>query len=122
MALWAPVTKYFLYSILYYMDEADDGGKALRKSLAGFEADYNVNEFTLTNYLDRMTGPIQFHQGTADEAVPKVWSDEFVDKVKTAGGTITYYVYPGADHNMQGSWNTVVDRDIEFFTKSLLPQ
>ena len=29
--LWAPVSKPFPYSILYYTDEAEDRGKALRK-------------------------------------------------------------------------------------------
>ena len=40
--LWAPVSKPFPYSILYYTDEAEDRGKALRKKLAEFEKDYNV--------------------------------------------------------------------------------
>ena len=119
MTLWAPVTKYFPYSILYYMDEADDKGKGLRKVLAKFEADYDVDKFTLTNYLDRLVGPIQFHQGTADDAVPLAWSNDFVDKVKKLDKDITYYTYPGADHNMLGSWNTVVERDVAFFKEKL---
>ena len=35
-ALWAPVSKPFPYSILYYSDEADDFGKSMRNSLAAF--------------------------------------------------------------------------------------
>lgn len=33
---------------------------------------------------------------------------------------ITYHRYPGADHNMRPSWDTVVTRDIEFFKNQLL--
>jgi dipeptidyl aminopeptidase/acylaminoacyl peptidase len=119
-SLWAPVSKPFPYSILYYSDEAEDNGKALRKELAGFEQDYNVDDYSLTNYFDRITGPIVLHQGSADDAVPQSWSDLLAKFLKDKGKDITYYVYPGADHNMQpGAWNTVVARDITFFTTYL---
>jgi len=32
----------------------------------------------------------------------------------------TYYEYLGADHNLQPDWNTVVERDVEFFKKHLI--
>lgn len=123
--LWAPVSKPFPYSILYYSDEAPDNGKALRKELASFEQHYNVDDYSLTNYLSRITGPIQIHQGTADDAVPLAWSD-LLDQELTAtrksnpsAADINYFTYPGADHNMSGAWNTVVARDITFFQKEL---
>lgn len=138
VTLWAPVSKPFPFSILYYSDEAPDNGKALRKELAAFEQDYNVDDYSLTNYLSRITGPIQLHQGTADDSVPVAWSDlldkELTDQRKNnpnAAG-INYFTYPGADHNMSGApastgdgeptrgwWNTVVARDITFFQKEL---
>jgi uncharacterized protein len=120
--LWAPVTKVFPYSILYFTDEADDKGKALRKKLAEFEANYNVDSYTLTNYLDRINAPIQLHQGTADDAVPTKWSNEFVESMKNKEKDITYYIYPNADHNLAPSWDTVVQRDIEFFRKQFAGQ
>lgn len=119
VTVWAPVTKYFPYSILYFTDEADDGGRALRKELARFEADYNTDDFTLAKHIDRLEAPLQIHQGTADEAVPQKWSDEFVNNVKNIDKDIEYFVYPGADHNMLGAWNTVVERDLQFFAKYL---
>jgi uncharacterized protein len=123
--LWAPVSKPFPYSILYYTDEAEDHGKLLRRLLAQFEKDYDVDGYSLTNYLNRITGFIQIHQGTADEAVPQKWSDLLVALLKEnekdlpAQAGVTYFVYPGADHNMAGSWNTVVSRDVQFFNKYL---
>lgn len=117
--LWAPVTRTFPYSILYYTDEAEDKGKALRKKLADFERDYNVDLYTMTNYLDRIVAPIQLHQGSVDDAVPVRWSEDFVADLKKRNITIGYFLYPGADHNLQPSWNAVIARDIDFFSKHL---
>ncbi len=121
--LWAPVSKPFPYSILYYTDDADDHGKALRRELAAFEHEYDVEQYSLTNYLDRIAGPLQIHQGSADEAVPQTWTETFVEALQQKGPegkrredqNLQYFVYPGADHDMNGSWNTVVSRDIQFF-------
>ena len=119
LVLWAPVSKPFPYSILYYTDDADDHGKLLRKELAAFEKLYDVELFSLTNYLDRVQGPIQLHQWTADNAVPLAWSDALASQLKGKGKDVTYYTYSGADHDMTGSWNTVVARDVAFYTKYL---
>lgn len=117
--LWAPVTKPFPYSILYYTDEADDHGKALRKKLADFEKYYDADQYAMTNFLDRIAAPIQLHQGTADDAVPATWNDAFVAVLKEQSITIEYFVYPRTDHNMQPEWNTVILRDIDFFRRYL---
>jgi uncharacterized protein len=144
--LWAPVTAPFPYSVLFFSDENADEGKATRKWISEFEKTYDVFDFSLTQHLDRLTGPIQLHHGGADEAALQVWSDEFEQKVKTenelrektelylstASATtselptqplppieLLYFRYPGADHNLQPSWQTVVDRDLEFFKKHL---
>ncbi len=118
--LWAPVTRAFPYSILYYTDEAEDKGKALRKKLADFERNYDSDLYAMTNFVDRINAPLQLHQGTADEAVPVRWNDEFVADLKKRNITIGYFLYPGSDHNLQPSWNTVIARDIDFFTKHLM--
>lgn len=117
--LWAPVTKPFPYSILYYTDEAEDRGKALRRNLADFENDYDVELYAMVNFVDRITAPLQLHQGTVDEAVPIKWNDEFVQVLRDKNITIGYFLYPGADHNLQPSWNTVIARDIDFFSRYL---
>ena len=117
--LWAPVTKPFPYSILYYTDEADDHGKALRKKLADFEGAYDVELYSLTNFVDRIHAPMQLHQGSADDAVPTKWNEEFVSVLEDKNKTIEYFVYPGSDHNLSPSWNTVIARDIQFFSRNL---
>ena len=114
--LWAPVTRAFPYSILFYTDEAEDKGKALRKKLSDFEKTYDVDRYTMVNYLDRIAAPLQLHQGDSDEAVPVKWNDEFVADLRKKNITIGYFLYPGTDHNLHPVWNTVIARDLDFFT------
>jgi dienelactone hydrolase len=79
---WAPVTAPFPYSVLYYSDEMDDGGRGMRSAVASFESVYNVQEYSSSQYMNRLRGPLQLHQGALDDAVPLKWSDEFVQRVR----------------------------------------
>lgn len=116
--LWAPVSKPFPYSILYYTDDFDDHGKMLRRVISDFEKDYDAEKYSLTNYLDKINAPIELHQGGADEAVPIKWSDQLYETLKKFGKDIEYFTYAGDDHNFaKGSWSTVVSRNIAFFQK-----
>jgi uncharacterized protein len=117
--LWAPVTKPFPYSILYYTDASADKGKFIRSELAKLETLYNVEDFSFDNYIDRINAPLMLHQGTADTAVPTSWSNEIVNKLKRANKDVTYYTYPGSDHDLRPAWDTVIARDLEFFRKNI---
>ena len=149
--LWAPVTAPFPYSVLFFSDEAEDEGKSSRLWISQFEKLYDVFDFSLSQHLHYLTGPLQIHQGMIDDAVPYSWSDEFVAKITTENSRreavtaeqetlatmaaetesettvlldkieMSYYRYPGTDHNMRPSWNTAIQRDLEFFS-SELPQ
>jgi len=119
LSLWAPVTKPFPYSILYYTDEANDRGKYLRKKLAEFERMYDADLYSLTNYLELLRGHIHIQQGGQDDAVPIAWTDEFVPILRDAGVDVEYQRYPQSDHNLMPDWNTVIARDIEFFRRHL---
>jgi len=119
LVVWAPVSKPFPYSILYYTDEFDDRGKALRKVLAGFERNYDAEEYSLTNYFDWIKAPIQLHQGLSDESVPAVWSDSLKKTLSEKEKNIEYFTYPGENHNFQnGSWPAAVERSLEFIKKN----
>lgn len=117
--LWAPVSQFFPYDVLYYTNEFDDGGKALRASLAQFERDYNTDLYSFDNYLDWIKAPIQLHQGTSDKYIPLAWSNSLVERLKKIDIDIDYYTYTGADHNMNEAWNKVVVQDLEFFNSQL---
>lgn len=113
--LWAPVTKPFPYSILFYTDEYQDRGKALRKTLADFETIYDVERFSIEQYLPLVTAPIQIHQGGQDTAVPISWNDDFVKLLETNNITVDYHQYSQADHNMIPNWNDVAEKSVAFF-------
>lgn len=115
VTLWAPVSKPFPYSILYYTDEASDQGKWLREQVAEFEKTYDVYDYSIDRYTTWIKIPLQVHQGTADEAVPEKWSKEFTDNLKKLNKDVNYYIYPGADHNLTPGWGTVVSRDVRWF-------
>jgi len=119
--LWAPVSASFPYSILYYTDESDDQGKALRRTLANFEIDYNTDLFSPTNYFNWIKAPIEINQGTADQEVPYWWSDNLVTTLKKDNISVKYLTYPGADHNMLPSgWSDAASNTLNFYNKELL--
>jgi dienelactone hydrolase len=120
--LWAPVSKSFPYSILYYSDDADDHGKALRVVLAQFEHDYDANLFSLINYFSWIKAPISIHQGTLDTEVPPQWSANLVSALKKEKVDVVYTTYAG-DHNMLPSaWSAAVADSTTFFDEKLQPQ
>lgn len=119
VVLWAPVTKPFPYNILYFTDEYEDEGKVLRKIVSDFERDYDVFDYSITSRLDLIKSPLQIHQGEDDEAVPKRWSDQFVQLAEEKDIEVEYYIYPGENHNFNnGSWNEAIGRSIGFFDES----
>ncbi|OGG20361.1 hypothetical protein A3D03_05950 [Candidatus Gottesmanbacteria bacterium RIFCSPHIGHO2_02_FULL_40_13] len=120
--LWAPVSKPFPYSILYYTDEYEDLGKKLRKLVADFEKDYDADKYSISEYFDRINAPIIIQQGDSDEAVPQKWSDELYKTLKNLQKDVAYFTYPGEDHNFnRGNWSKIVAKDISFYNKYLNP-
>ena len=115
--LWAPVSKPFPYSILYYTDESEDRGKLIRRELSRFEETYDPDLYAIDLYYERIKAPLQIHQGTIDDAVPREWSDELTKKLDELEIDFDYFVYPAADHNLNPSWGTVTARDLAFFNK-----
>ena len=137
--LWAPVLAPFPYSILYFTDENQDEGKEARAYLSLFEKDYDVFDFSITQHLDRLQGPLQIQHGTSDDSALVTWSEEFLQKIDLENDRrrainasqsatsstqlreikVDFYKYPGANHNLQPNWNQAVERDLSFFAKNL---
>lgn len=118
-ALWAPVSVAFPYSVLYYTNDSDDKGKALRRVLAEFEEAHDVFDYSIDQHWEWITAPIQLHHGTADSAAPVEWSRVLKNILKKFEKDVGYFEYEGADHNLQPGWDTVVDRDLDFFSTHL---
>jgi dienelactone hydrolase len=119
--LWAPVSKPFPYSVMYYTDESPDGGKYLRQQLAWFEGTLknSVDEYTILQHPERIIGPVQIHQGGNDDAIPLDWSQDLATILENEEIDTTLYIYPDADHNLQPDWNAVIQRDLTFFAREL---
>lgn len=123
--LWAPVSKPFPYSVLYYTDESEDKGKFLRSVFADFEEIYDADQYSIASFWDRIHGPVQLHQGTADDAVPIAWSNQLANILRNVDVSedekldVEYFTYPGADHNMQPGWDEAVSRSLEFYKSHL---
>ncbi len=114
--LWAPVSKSFPYSILYYTDEYDDQGKATRKALADFEKLYDVQAFSPPRYYRFITAPLAIFQGGTDQEVLPWWSSELAEQLKKYKLDITYTQYHNADHNLQpDGWSSAVASSISFY-------
>jgi len=117
--LWNPVSKPFPYSILYFTDEYDDQGKALRVVVANFERDYDIFLYSPERYYKWLKAPIQLHQSLSDEAVPPVWSDQLEATLKEKKIEVEYFKYPGENHNFNlGSWSTAISRTINFYSSN----
>lgn len=117
--LWNPVSKPFPYNILYYTDSFEDQGKALRKFLADFEADYDVEKYSLTNFFDWINAPVLLQQGSADPWVPQSWSDNLNEQLTMKNKKIDHKIYFGNDHNMLPNWNQAAGDALKFFNKEL---
>ncbi|MFH0864292.1 MAG: prolyl oligopeptidase family serine peptidase [Candidatus Gottesmanbacteria bacterium] len=117
--LWAPVTEGFPESVLTYMDQLDDLGLKVKKRIDDFVNNYDPGKYSIDNYLSDIKAPLQVHQGTGDEYIEESWTKEFVDKMKSLGREVQYYIYKGDDHNLSNNWDTAVNRSLEFFKKNL---
>jgi alpha-beta hydrolase superfamily lysophospholipase len=119
-ALWNPVSRFFPFNILFYMDYFDDKGRWLRSALASFEETYDVDLYSFTNFLSRIKAPILLQQGELDQQVPKRWSDELVESMKKEAteSAVVYKTYPGADHNMTPTWDRAVTDLTQYYLRT----
>lgn len=120
--LWAPVTTPFPQSILQYLDldNLTPESKKVVQALEDFTATHSPEEFSITNplFLEKITAPLQLHQGERDPLIDARQQREFVAQLKKMGKKIIAYFYPQADHNLKPNWDEVVKKDIIFFTQN----
>lgn len=116
--LWAPVSAGFPDAILTYTEDMDDGGSYLKSIVADFTSSgHNIKQYSYRNYLRWIHTDIQLHQGGADDFVPLEWGNSLK---KDASFDLNVYTYPEEDHNFrQGSFDTMMRRDLEFFKSEL---
>jgi len=77
------------------------------------------NSIDPTYFIQDITSPVQLHVGTDDEEVAPAFSRSLRDKLQSAGKTVEYYEYPGADHNISQSFDLAMQKSLKFFDKYL---
>ena len=72
------------------------------------------------NYVEAIVGPVQIHHGTADQSVPKEFSDSLNQALEKAAKDVEYFIYEAGDHNLSGEFRSqFLSRSLEFFDKNL---
>jgi dipeptidyl aminopeptidase/acylaminoacyl peptidase len=80
---------------------------------------------TPADHLADLSGPIQLHHGTADEAVPVAFSEDLylrltqLDPPTKHAQASELYVYSGDNHNISNSFAQAMQRSVEFFDRHL---
>ena len=70
-------------------------------------------------YLVDVYGPIQLHQGLADETVPPAFPEGLKNDLEKAQKIVQYFTYEGTDHNLSQSFNLAMSRSVDFFDEYL---
>lgn len=73
-------------------------------------------------YFDRLTAPVQIHQGTADTVTPPRWAQATFNALTEAQKEVTYLSYEGQGHAFQDQhWTLFMERVTLFFDQYLKP-
>lgn len=68
-------------------------------------------------YLPDLSGPVQLHQGTADETVPAEFSEGLYARLQAIAWPAELYLYEGDNHNISANFGLAMRRSIEFFDR-----
>lgn len=113
--LWAPMTLPFPDSVLSTIDE----GSPVKEVVDDFMKHYDARRYAFENYYDLINSPVMILQGTADDQVKLEWQQKVVSQLREWGKWIELVVYPGADHNLKGSWQEGVETSAKWYEKML---
>ncbi len=66
-------------------------------------------------YFDTVAAPVQIHHGTADTAVPILFSQKIYDALKAWNKSVEFFAYPGQKHEFIEDWPLAAARALQFF-------
>ncbi len=107
IALWAPLSVWIDDISDYYRVPTSRSSNQLRAALSA------------GNYLERLTGPVEVHQGADDLAVNPAWASKLRLALEEAGVASNLYLYPGVGHLLNASAQTVVRNSTDFLRRHL---
>lgn len=70
-------------------------------------------------HLSDISGPLQLHQGLADQEVPPLFSQSLKSDLEKLGKPVELYIYPDSDHNLSQDLDLALQRSVDFFNKYL---
>lgn len=77
------------------------------------------NSASAINFVSNIAGPVQVNHDVSDSVVPKMFADHLVSALQAANKPVTYYIYPGNDHNFRSSFSLLMQRSISFYQANL---
>ena len=77
------------------------------------------NAIDPTYFISDIEAPVQIQVGSADMVVPPKFSQELNAQLQNFGKTVTFHLYPGADHNLAPDTTAAMAEAVTFFNKYL---
>ena len=77
------------------------------------------NAMDPTYFISDIGTPVQIQVGSADVVVPPSFSRGLTAQLQNAGKSVTYHLYPGADHNLSPDTVAAMAEAVSFFNQYL---
>ncbi|MFN2119800.1 MAG: alpha/beta hydrolase family protein [Anaerolineales bacterium] len=77
------------------------------------------NAIDPTRFLSDVTAPVLIQVGTADTVVPQSFSEDLAAALRANGKTVTFNIFPGADHNLAPDTPSAMAQAVAFFNQYL---
>ncbi len=77
------------------------------------------NAIDPTTFIPNIGAPVLIQVGSADEVVPPSFSQELTAQMQTAGKSVSFHLYPGADHNLSPDTSVAMAEAVAFFNQYL---
>lgn len=71
------------------------------------------------HHLNQVTAPVEVQHAVGDASVPVELSRSLTSALRRAGKPVTYWEYPGDNHNINRNFAQAWARTVEFFRKNL---
>jgi uncharacterized protein len=77
------------------------------------------NAIDPTYFVSDITTPVLIQVGSADPVVPPTFSKELTAQLRGAGKSVSFHLYPGADHNMSPDTGAAMAEAVAYFDQYL---
>lgn len=121
-SLWAPMSLGFPESVLVYLG-TEDVGNIVKEKIDNFSTYNDPKNYSIAEYFGKIKSTsFIVHQTTSDEMIKVEWTKSLVEKLKSNGNNVDFFLYPKENHNFnryKTTGDTLRQRDLEFFRKNL---